>query len=49
MQLGALALPEGESHHDEYFGTQQIYHHTLSATLPVSAPAAAASQMSRSM
>jgi thiol:disulfide interchange protein DsbD len=38
VQLGALALPEGENHHDEYFGTQQIYHHTLSATLPVSRP-----------
>ncbi len=41
MQLGALALPEGESHHDEYFGTQQIYHHALSATLPVTRPAGA--------
>ncbi len=38
VQLGALALPEGENHHDEYFGTQQIYHHSLSATLPVSRP-----------
>ena len=38
MQLGALVLPEGESHHDEYFGTQQIYHHALSATLPVTRP-----------
>ena len=35
VQLGALALPDGENHHDEYFGTQQIYHHVLSATLPV--------------
>ena len=34
-QLGALALPEGEPHSDEYFGKQQIYHHALSATLPV--------------
>jgi thiol:disulfide interchange protein DsbD len=35
VQLGALALPEGKSQTDEYFGTQQIYEHTLSATLPV--------------
>jgi thiol:disulfide interchange protein DsbD len=38
-QLGALVLPQGESHHDEYFGTQQIYHHALSGTVPVTAPA----------
>ena len=41
VQLGTLALPEGESHHDEYFGTQQIYHRALSATLPVTRPAGA--------
>jgi thiol:disulfide interchange protein DsbD len=35
VQLGALALPEGKTQTDEYFGTQQIYEHTLSATLPV--------------
>jgi thiol:disulfide interchange protein DsbD len=35
VQLGALALPEGKSQTDEYFGTQQIYEHALSATLPV--------------
>ena len=35
VALGTLALPEGESHSDEFFGTQQIYHHTVSATLPV--------------
>jgi thiol:disulfide interchange protein DsbD len=40
-QLGTLALPEGELHQDEYFGKQQIYHHTLSATLPVTLAAAA--------
>ncbi len=40
-QLGVLALPEGEPHQDEYFGKQQIYHHTLSATLPVVRAAAA--------
>jgi thioredoxin:protein disulfide reductase len=41
VQLGTLALPAGESHHDEYFGTQQIYHHTLSGTLPLTRPAGA--------
>ncbi|HEY6454602.1 MAG TPA: protein-disulfide reductase DsbD [Steroidobacteraceae bacterium] len=35
VQLGVLALPEGEAHTDEYFGTQQVYHQALSATLPV--------------
>src|SRR5665213_2533099 len=39
VQVGAVVLPEGESHHDEYFGTQQIYHHALSGTLPVTPPA----------
>jgi thiol:disulfide interchange protein DsbD len=38
VQLGALAMPEGEPHTDEYFGTQQVYHHVLSATLPVARP-----------
>jgi thiol:disulfide interchange protein DsbD len=38
VQLGALAMPEGEPHTDEYFGTQQVYHHALSATLPVARP-----------
>ena len=41
VQLGTLVLPAGESHHDEYFGTQQIYHHALSGTLPVTRPAGA--------
>ncbi|HTY93338.1 MAG TPA: protein-disulfide reductase DsbD [Steroidobacteraceae bacterium] len=42
---GSLVLPEGEPHSDEYFGAQQIYHHSLSATLPVSRPAGAALNM----
>jgi thiol:disulfide interchange protein DsbD len=41
VQLGTLALPAGESHHDEYFGTQQIYHQALSGTLPVIRPSGA--------
>ena len=44
VQLGVLALPEGETHNDEYFGPQQIYHHALSATLPVARAAGAARQ-----
>jgi thioredoxin:protein disulfide reductase len=42
VQLGTLALPEGEPHNDEYFGTQQIYHRALSATLPVARGSGAA-------
>ena len=34
-QSGALALPTGQSKTDEYFGKQEIYHHEVSATLPV--------------
>ncbi len=34
-QSGALALPTGQSKTDEYFGRQEIYHHEVSATLPV--------------
>ena len=34
-QLGALALPEGQTKHDEYFGTQQVYHNELVAELPL--------------
>jgi len=35
VQLGALQLPTGETKTDEYFGTQEIYHHQLVGTLPV--------------
>jgi thiol:disulfide interchange protein DsbD len=34
-QLGQLLLPAGQSKSDEYFGTQQVYHKELIATLPV--------------
>jgi thiol:disulfide interchange protein DsbD len=44
VQLGALALPEGKSQTDEYFGTQQIYENSLSATLPVARATAARAQ-----
>jgi len=33
MTLGRPAFPKGESHHDEFFGTQQIYRNT--AIIPV--------------
>jgi thioredoxin:protein disulfide reductase len=41
VQLGALALPPGKSQSDEYLGAQQIYEHTVSATLPVARPGGA--------
>jgi thiol:disulfide interchange protein DsbD len=44
VQVGALALPEGKSHTDDYFGTQQIYEHTLTAALPVTRAATAGAQ-----
>jgi thiol:disulfide interchange protein DsbD len=43
--LGALQLPEGETHTDEYFGPQQIYHRQLTASLPVARPGQAALQL----
>jgi thioredoxin:protein disulfide reductase len=35
VKLGELVLPVGQSKTDEYFGTQQIYHDELRASLPV--------------
>jgi len=37
-RLGPLDLPPGQSKTDEYFGTQQVYHNELIATLPVERP-----------
>lgn len=34
IRPGKLALPDGEKEHDPYLGDVEIYHHTLSATLP---------------
>jgi thiol:disulfide interchange protein DsbD len=34
-QLGAPQLPPGQVKNDEYFGKQEVYHHELSATVPV--------------
>jgi thioredoxin:protein disulfide reductase len=39
-QLGPLSLPQGEEKEDEYFGKQEVYHHDVEATLPVSRGAA---------
>jgi thioredoxin:protein disulfide reductase len=34
-QLGALQMPAGQVKNDEYFGRQEVYHHELSAVVPV--------------
>ncbi len=44
-QLGALSLPKGESKTDEFFGTQEVYHHELIATVPVSRSGATALEL----
>ncbi len=36
LNLGELALPDGERHADEFFGEVEIYHGALEATLPYS-------------
>jgi thioredoxin:protein disulfide reductase len=35
VQLGRLELPEGEAKTDEYFGTTEVYHGDVFATLPL--------------
>ncbi|MEN9704468.1 MAG: hypothetical protein RLZZ393_347 [Pseudomonadota bacterium] len=35
IALGQAGLPEGETKTDDYFGTQQVYHHDFVARLPV--------------
>ena len=45
VQLGALTLPKGESHTDEYFGTQEVYHQELIATQSVARAAGAPLQL----
>lgn len=35
VQLGRLALPPGETKTDEYFGTTEVYHGDVFATLPL--------------
>ena len=41
-QLGALAMPTGHVKQDDYFGKQEVYHHELTATLPVARSGGAA-------
>ena len=36
--LGALQLPDGERHFDEYFGEQVVYYGEMAANVPVAAP-----------
>jgi thioredoxin:protein disulfide reductase len=33
--IGALVLPKGENHHDEYFGDQEVYRQSVDATFSV--------------
>jgi thiol:disulfide interchange protein DsbD len=34
-ELGAVQLPAGETKEDEFFGKQEVYHHDVTAVLPV--------------
>ncbi len=34
LTLDAIALPDGEKKHDEFFGDVEVYHHAIDATLP---------------
>jgi thiol:disulfide interchange protein DsbD len=36
VQLGAFKLPHGDTKTDEYFGTQEVYHHQVEADVPFS-------------
>jgi thiol:disulfide interchange protein DsbD len=36
--IGALVLPKGENHHDEYFGDQEVYRQSVDATFSVPPP-----------
>jgi thiol:disulfide interchange protein DsbD len=40
-QLGTTQMPTGQIKNDEYFGKQEIYHHELSAMVPVARAGAA--------
>jgi thiol:disulfide interchange protein DsbD len=40
-QLGTTQMPTGQIKNDEYFGRQEIYHHELSALVPVARAGAA--------
>src|SRR5262249_25592082 len=42
VKLGALDMPAGDKHHDEFFGDVEVYHHPFSATQTIDAPSTAA-------
>ena len=42
VHLGAPQMPAGQVKNDEYFGRQEVYHHELSATVPVARTTAGA-------
>jgi thioredoxin:protein disulfide reductase len=44
-QLGTLSLPEGKKKSDEFFGEQEVYYGTLTATVPVSRNGASALEL----
>lgn len=41
VKLGKPCYPKGETHHDEYFGNQEIFRDDFKVTVPLSRPAAA--------
>ncbi len=45
VKLGEAQLPAGIIKNDEFFGPMEIYHDTVTATLPVSRPAGSAMKM----
>jgi thioredoxin:protein disulfide reductase len=46
-QLGAVTLPQGESHTDDFFGTTQVFYQTLDFNIPLQQiPAGASVQIS---
>ncbi|MBX5462562.1 MAG: protein-disulfide reductase DsbD [Steroidobacteraceae bacterium] len=44
-QLGTPLLPQGETKTDEYFGTQEVYHEDVVATVPVARSGAGALEL----
>lgn len=44
-QLGTPLLPQGETKTDEYFGTQEVYHQDVVATVPVARSGAGALEL----
>ncbi|HUI61897.1 MAG TPA: protein-disulfide reductase DsbD, partial [Steroidobacteraceae bacterium] len=45
VHLGAPQMPAGQVKNDEYFGRQEVYHHELSATVPVARTTAGALEL----